>query len=188
MDSTEILDKLIKLHNDLSWMLTRAQLESERIMSEARNAFPPLPVDISGIDCAAWYTEAPVKTLKIFIPEMPKVLKTCAAPQWARELGYGKLRDYWWSLVQKALDTLDGPWPHFQTAAVSFSFWFSDHRQRDPDRFAAMYIIDALTWTKILSDDSSDNVIVLFRVGRSDKPGTEITVSDQYEKLMQFIP
>lgn len=190
-DKRKLYDSVRKIHNNLSWLLTRAQLDVDEIIANTLKDFPPqlqqLPDGIQHTE--AQYIEAPVKALRMFISDYPKLLKTCAAPEFVKETGYGRLRDYWWSLVKSALDEIKGQVPRFSTAAVIFSFRYADKRQRDPDRFASKFILDLLTWAGIISDDNYTRVILLFTSEYApESPGTEIIIADIFEKLRSLIP
>lgn len=187
-----LLDQLLVLRDEVGWLLNRAQMTlDEQWETILQNVSPRhASVDVSG-EAQAQVMHAPVKALRIFVPEFPPLLRVFSAPAFAREIGYTDIRDRWYSHVSNALETVkalpDGV--PFEKALVVFTYHFvDDNRKRDPDRFAAKFITDALAWSGIIRDDSIKNVITVFR-GRvnAEMQGTEVVVADLYRDFEEYL-
>ncbi|MDQ7789490.1 MAG: hypothetical protein RDU41_05485 [Clostridia bacterium] len=186
----DLLETLLALHNEAGWLLNRAQMTLDKQWETILQNVSPRHVCVD-VPSEAQVIHAPVKTLRIFVPEFPPLLRVFSAPAFAREIGYTDVRDRWYSHISNALETVkalpDGV--PFEKALVVFTYHFGDdNRKRDPDRFAAKFITDALAWSGIIKDDSIKNVITVFR-GRvnAERQGTEVMVADLYRDFEEYL-
>lgn len=189
MVKNECVKRLEKLQEEVGWLLSRAQLALDEVLKDVYRELHPAG-EVDPVACSARVYDQPVKALKIFIGEFPPLGKVFAAPAYAREVSYAKIREYWVGLVAGALKRLTSQGvavPSFHKAVVIFTFCFKDSLRRDPDRFQVKFILDALTWAGVLQDDSIDHTVVILRgVTGSSAAGTEILVADIYDEVTRF--
>ena len=64
-------------------------------------------------------------------------------------------------------------------AAVTLTYYFADRRRRDPDNYSGKMVLDGLTKSGIIADDSFDHIDLVLR-GRYDSknPRVEIEIRE----------
>lgn len=107
------------------------------------------------------------------IPEIPPSLNRFAGRSNVWE--YRQLKQEWKDLVsQLCRPRPKTPLPY---AMVTLEYYFKDRKRRDPDNYSGKMILDGLTESGIIVDDSFHHIDLQIR-GRVDKkhPRTEITI------------
>lgn len=117
-----------------------------------------------------------MKEIKIVIPEIP--------PSNNKYMGnshnfneYRREKQKWEWLVRASVRKK--PNKAIQKAIVKIIYYFPDKRRRDPDNYSGKFILDGLVKSKILKDDSFDNIDLILK-GKHDKknPRTEVIIKE----------
>lgn len=183
----DLLEKVSALRDEAGWLLTRAQLTLDELDAVLRTS-PPRLVEVDAGSEVEVSCE-PVRWIRIFIEEFPGRLRVFSAPAYAKEVSYSRTRDHWYSLVGGALARAgEKRLPRFESALVVFTFLYRAGRLRDPDRYAAKFILDALCHHGIIADDTLENVILVFAgKNNQEKHGTEILIADLFTDFHTYL-
>ena len=90
---------------------------------------------------------------------------------------YRKEKERWHWLVKAAIEKK--PKKPYDKAEVHITYYFKDHRRRDPDNYSGKMLLDPLVKEGIIVDDSFD--VVTLKLSASvdkNRPRTEIEVTE----------
>jgi len=90
---------------------------------------------------------------------------------------YQEEKQKWEWLVRAAIKKKPkGP---IEKAIVNITYYFPDKRRRDPDNYSGKFLLDGLTRSGIIKDDSFSNInLVLAGKVDKDNPRTEIEIKE----------
>lgn len=91
---------------------------------------------------------------------------------------YQEEKRMWEWLVRQSVGK-DKPKKPFKQSIVTLTYYFKTRHKRDPDNYSGKFILDGLVKSKVIKDDSFDNIKLLLE-GEYDKenPRTEISVTE----------
>lgn len=96
---------------------------------------------------------------------------------------YREQKEYWTQYVQAVCCQRFGPRKGvrpYGRAIVEISYTFPDHRRRDPDNYCGKFLLDGLTKSGLIVDDSFDHIkLVLGANPTPGRPCTQITVKEE---------
>ena len=88
---------------------------------------------------------------------------------------YQEEKRKWEWLVRAAIK--EKPKKPLEKAVVNITYYFPDRRRRDPDNYSGKFLLDGLTKSGIIMDDSFHNIDLILQ-GKLDRknPRTEIEI------------
>ena len=106
------------------------------------------------------------------VPVIPKSLNQYAGKNnaWA----YRTDKAEWKQLV--SVYCRPKPRRPIQKATVTLLYHFADCKRRDPDNYSGKMVLDGLTESKILMDDSFEHISLLIRQGAPDKKNPRLEI------------
>lgn len=100
------------------------------------------------------------------IMRMHRMEQVRVANEWHATIG--------WAALAAKVETR-----HIPRARVTLRYRFPDRRRRDPDNYAGKFLLDGLTQTGIIADDSFDVITLVIERGEPVKGGAvEIEIEE----------
>ena len=136
-------------------------------------------------DWDAKYEPGPPARLWLRLPYLPPSLNVWSRQHWSKrhKVVASLTRDLIF-LLHSVDSWRERTIPCFSRATVQITYYFRDHRRRDPDNYGGKQILDSLRYAGILADDDAKSISLPqpeFRVD-AKAPRTEIVLDGRQDK------